>query len=192
MHTKWIVKGVALVLVLAAACAKPPVEDMDNASAAVSRAESDADVAAFASSALARARDSLANMRAEAEAKRYDEAKRLATETIALAERAIQEARNAASSAREEAANAILIMDTALNDANTTIEGARGIHNSGVNFEEIDRDFMSAKAGADRARNANNEKRYHDAIDGSATVRAQVTNITSRIGQAAIATSRKK
>jgi hypothetical protein len=165
---------------------------MDNAASALARAEADQNAVAFAANTLARARDAVANMRAEAEAKRYDEAKRIASEAIALAERAIQEGRSAAGRSRDEAAEAISIMDNSINETNTTIETARGSKQKGVNFEEIDRDFMDAKANADRARNANDEKRYREAIDGSAGVRSQLSNITAKIGQAVTEVKRKK
>ncbi|MDR2468018.1 MAG: DUF4398 domain-containing protein [Spirochaetaceae bacterium] len=181
-----------LVAALILACAKPPVEDMDNAAAAVTRAENDHDVSQYASNALARARDSLNSMRAEADAKRYNEAKRLAAETVALAERAIQDGRNAAIRARDEAANAISIMEAAITDADQTIENARTVRQRNVNFDEIDRDFMGVKASADLARGANSEKRYREAVDGSAMVRTQLSGITARIGEAAISVSRKK
>ncbi|MDR2098314.1 MAG: DUF4398 domain-containing protein, partial [Spirochaetaceae bacterium] len=55
-------------------CAKPPVEEMNNAIAAVSRAENDPDVVNYAANALARAREALSQMQSAADAKRYDEA----------------------------------------------------------------------------------------------------------------------
>ncbi|MDR2509692.1 MAG: DUF4398 domain-containing protein [Spirochaetaceae bacterium] len=174
------------------ACAKPPVEDMDNAATAVARAESDVDVTAYAQGALSRARDSLNNMRTEAEAKRYEEARRLAAETVALAERAIQEGRNAAVRTRDEAANAISIMETAITEAGATIEGAKTARQKGVDFEEIEREFTDVKTVADRAKNANNEKRYREAIEGSSAVRSSLSGITGKIGQASITASRKK
>lgn len=186
-----IILALSAALVLGA-CAKPPVEDMDNAAAAVARAESDNDAATYAANTIARARDALSTMRAEAEAKRYDEAKRLAAETIVLAERAIQDGRNAVSRVREEAAQAITIMDNAINETNSAIEGARTAKQKGINFQEIDREFMDTKAEGDRARNANNEKRYREAVDGSSNVRSRLSNITARIGEVAIETSRKK
>jgi hypothetical protein len=183
------------VFVLAAACigcAKPPVEDMDNATAAVARAENDPDVVMYAQSALGRARETLNTMRSEAEAKRYDEARRLAADVAALAEKAILDGRGAAVRARDEAANAIAVMESAITEADQEIENARVARKGDTNFEEVDRDFTDAKALADRARNANGEKRYREAIDGSSQVRSQLSAITSRIGQAAIAVSRKK
>jgi hypothetical protein len=165
---------------------------MDNATAAVARAENDPDVVMYAQSALSRAREMLNTMRTEADAKRYEEAKRLATDAVALAEKAIQDGRSAAVRARDEAANAIAVMESAISEADQTIENARGARQGNTNFEEVDRGFMDAKALADRARNANGEKRYREAIDGSSQVRSQLSAITSQIGQAAIAVSRKK
>ena len=77
---------------------------MENAEAALVRAENDPDAAAYAGNTLLRARDALASMRAEAEAKRYDAAKTYAAEAVNAAEKAVNDGRAAAARAGEEAA----------------------------------------------------------------------------------------
>ncbi|MDR2481845.1 MAG: DUF4398 domain-containing protein [Spirochaetaceae bacterium] len=188
---KFMLSG-AILIALFAACAKPPVEDMDNAAAAVSKAENDPDVIAYSQSDLTKARESLDDMRTEADAKRYDEAKRLAQEVIAIAERAIQNGRNAAVRTRDEAAAALIAMEAALSETTQTIENARTAKQRGIDFEEIDRDLMDARAAADDARNANSDKRYRDAINASSATRNKLSSITAKIGQVSIAASRKK
>lgn len=178
--------------VLTAACAKPPVEEMEKASASVAQAESDPDVNAYAVGALSRAREALANMRAESEAKRYDEARRLASEAISLAERAISEGRSGAVRARDDAAAAIAVMETAITETDSAIESARKSKQKDVDFKSIDKDFADAKTGANGARDANEGKRYREAVENSSAVRSQLSGITGRIGTAAIAASRKK
>jgi len=64
---------------------------MDAATTAVRQAEADPNVTQYAPESLKRATDSLAKMKAEAEAKRYDNAKTLAQETIQLADQAIKD-----------------------------------------------------------------------------------------------------
>jgi len=94
----------ALVLaMLAIGCAKPPTEDMNNAAEAVTRAENDKDAVTYAFNSITRAKDALARMNVEADAKRYDAAKSYAAEAIAAAERAIADGRAGAERARNEA-----------------------------------------------------------------------------------------
>jgi PBP1b-binding outer membrane lipoprotein LpoB len=183
--------GLVIALVFAA-CAKQPTEEMEKAAAAVSQAENDPDAKAYAPSSIARARESLNTMQAEADQKRYDQAKQLAADTIALAEKAIADGKSGAVRIRDEAANAINAMNNAITETETTIESARTAKQKGVNFQEIDGDFAAANAGADQARLANNQQRFREAIDGGGNVRSQLSNITARIGQSAQAQNRKK
>jgi hypothetical protein len=184
---------VGLIAALAcAACAKPPTEEMDAAAAAVARAENDPDAKVYAQNGIARARESLNAMRTEADQKHYDQAKQLASDTVALAEKAIADGKSAATRIRDEAANAINAMNNALAETQTTIESARTAKQRGVDFQEVDGEFAMAQAGADQARAANGQQRYREAIDGSGGVRSQLSAITAKIAQAAQAQNRKK
>jgi predicted kinase len=175
-----------------AACAKPPTEEMEQAAAAVAKAENDPDAKLYAQTGIARARDSLNTMRSEADQKHYDQAKQLAAETVSLADKAIADGKNAAARIRDEAANAITVMNNAVTETQSTIEGARTAKQRGVNFQEIDGEFATAQAGADQARAANSQQRFREAIDGSGGVRSQLSAINAKISQAAQAQNRKK
>jgi hypothetical protein len=192
MKMKKILFFSLLIVSVFAACAKPPTEEMEKAAAAVAQAENDPDAKAYAASSIARARESLNTMRTEAEQKHYDQAKQLAADTVALAEKAIADGKTALARIRDEASTAINTMNNAITETQTTIENARTAKQRGVNFEEIDGDFSAAKTSADQARLANTQQRYREAIDGSGNVRSQLSNITAKIAQAAQAQNRKK
>jgi hypothetical protein len=179
-------------LVLLASCAKPPVEEMNNAIAAVSRAENDPDVTTYAANSLARARDALGSMQSEADAKRYDAAKRLAADAQSLAEKAISDSRAAANRARDEAASAVSAAQSALTETERTLTDARRSPPRGVDLAALNGDLTSAKNTVDQAVFAQGEKRYRDAIDTSQRARSLLSSITSRLSQGVMATSRKK
>jgi hypothetical protein len=184
------------IFVIAAAsligCAKPPVEEMNNAIAAVSRAENDPDVVNYAANSLLRAREALAQMQGEADAKRYDAAKRLAGDAQTLAEKAISDSRAAALRVREEAETAVRAMQNALTETNQTLNDAHRSRPAGVNITQLDQDFAAARNDADQAVIAQAESRYREAVDTSQRVRAALSAITSSLSQAVISTSRKK
>jgi uncharacterized membrane protein YccC len=173
-------------------CAKPPVEEMNNAIAAVSRAENDPDVVNYAANALARAREALSQMQTEADAKRYDNAKRFAADAQTLAEKAISDSRAAAQRIREEADNAIRSMQSAISETEQTLSNARRSRPAGVDINRLDQDFASARNTADQAVIAQTESRYREAIDKSQTVRSALSAITSSLSQTVISRSRKK
>jgi hypothetical protein len=173
-------------------CAKPPVEEMNNAVAAVSRAENDPDVVNYAANSLLRAREALSQMQAEADAKRYDAARRLAGDAQTLAEKAISDSRAAVIRVKEEADNAIRVMQSALTETNQTLDNARRSHPAGVDIAQLDKDFSAAQNDAGQAVIAQTESRYRDAIDTSQRVRSALSAITSSLSQTVISTSRKK
>jgi hypothetical protein len=191
MVNKMVFLSLAATLVFAS-CAKPPVEEMEAATAAVTRAENDPDAKLYAQNSIVRARDSLNNMRAEAEQKHYPQALQLAKDTVELAERAITDGKNAAARLHDEAAAAVRAMENAITETQTTIENARAQRLRGVNFTQIDSDWTAAQLTADQTRIANSGNRYREAIDGSQTVRNQLSNISATISQAAQTLSRKK
>ncbi|MDR2102358.1 MAG: DUF4398 domain-containing protein, partial [Treponema sp.] len=84
-----LIAGLVILAFFQGGCAKPPTEEMNNAAAAVTRAENDADAVTYAGNLLVRARDTLTRMQIEAEAKRYDAARALAAEAISAADKAI-------------------------------------------------------------------------------------------------------
>jgi hypothetical protein len=192
IRLKYVFLTFIVVTALVTGCAKPPVEEMNNAVAAVSRAENDPDVVNYATNALARAREALSQMQAEADAKRYDNAKNLAADAQSLAEKAISDSRAAALRIRDEADSAIKAMQNAISETEQTLNNARRSRPAGVDINKLDRDFAGARSTADQAVIAQAESRYREAIDKSQTVRSALSAITSSLSQTVIAASRKK
>jgi hypothetical protein len=179
-------------LFLIAGCAKPPVEEMENAASAVTRAENDPDAVAYSASTLSRARDALNRMRAEAESKRYDAAKSYAAEAVNAAEKAIADGRAAAARIREEASTLLGQVKTSLEETGRSLERAKGVGDIDLDFGILDQDYDSARRGTAQAEVSLAGNNYQDSIDKSRTARGILSGIDSRIAGATISVSRKK
>ena len=178
-------------IVFAAGCAKPPVEEMNNATEAVTRAENDSDAVTYASNSIARARESLARMHGEAACKRYDAARSYAAEAIAIAERAIIEGRSGAEHARIEAAGMVFDLKPLIAETEQGIRSARAA-GLPLDFNTLSRDFDAAQSAAKQAETAINGKRYDDAIKLAKSARSDLISINQRLSSAVITKSRKK
>jgi hypothetical protein len=174
------------------ACAKPPTEEMDNAASALTRAENDPDAVAYGSPSIIRARDALANMKAEAAAKRYDSAKTYAQEVINAANRAIEDGKSGVQRARDEASKLLTGVQINLGETQRNIDAAKGVKNIELDFDSIDGDYNTAKTQVNQAENAFNGADYPNSIEKSQSARSLLGNINTKITQASIATSRKK
>jgi hypothetical protein len=173
-------------------CAKPPVEEMENAEAALVRAENDPAAVAYGSPSIARARDAVSNMRTEAAAKRYDAAKTYAQDAITAAERAIADGRTGSQRARDEASAALNGALTSLGETQKNIDTAKDVKGIQLDFDTIDGDYTSARDQTDQAQSSLNTANYRDSLEKSQSARSLLGNINTRISQASIATSQKK
>jgi hypothetical protein len=180
------------IVLISGGCAKPPTEEMNNAVAAVTRAENDADAVTYAGSVLIRARESLTRMQAEADSKRYDAAKSYAAEAITAADKAVADGRAGAARAREEAAGLIAALKPAVSETGEAIRVAKAARNLNLDFAGIDRDFEAARHTADQAEISLAENNYQDALDKGRSARAELSDINARLSVAATAASRKK
>jgi hypothetical protein len=177
--------------VLVTACAKPPTEEMEAARTAVARAENDPDVAVYAVSTLARAREALSSMEAEALAKRYDSARNYAGEATTNAEKAINDARTAMTRAREDSANALNALRNAVTETDATI--AQGKKNRlSLDWKQIDRDYADAQTVAGEAEAAAAANRYRNVVERANAARTTLSAITAQISGASLAVTRKK
>jgi hypothetical protein len=191
----WIIAlgglAVLAVSILITACAKPPTEEMEAARTAVARAENDPDVAVYAVSALARAREALSSMEAEAQAKRYETARNYAAEAVTNAERAISDARTAMTRAKEDSANALNALRNAVSETDTAIaQGKRS--RLTLNWTQIDRDFQGAQTIAGEAEAAAAANRYRNVVERANAARTALSAITAQISGASLAVTRKK
>jgi hypothetical protein len=187
--------GVFVMAVLAlfwAACAKPPLAEMDAAESAVIRAESDSDAVIFAGSSLARAREALNHMREEAASKRYEAAKNYAAEAVAAANKAISDGRDASARAGEEAAALLATVKVSLEETGQAIDNAKAVEHIDLDFNAVDQDFDTAQRTTDQAEVSLAGNKYQDSIEKSRTARGILGDISSRIAGAAVAVSKKK
>jgi hypothetical protein len=183
---------IALVMVFLGACAKPPTAEIDAATAAVAKAEADADAVQYAAPSVARAKDSLARMQAAVAAKQYDSAKALAQETVQAADKAISDGASAKARAREEATALLLTVKTALTDTSAALTAAAKVRGINLDVAGTDREIQAAAKvieamGADLS--AGN---YNAALSKGQSVRATLGTIQQRITSAVQAVSRKK
>jgi hypothetical protein len=177
--------------VLTIGCAKPPTEEMNNAIEAVTRAENDHDAVTYASNSIARARDALARMQAEADAKRYDAAASYAADAIAAAERAIDEGRTGAVRARDEATSLVSQLPPLVAETEQGINAARTA-GMPLDFNSINRDFDTARLNVDRAQDALSGGRYQEAIDQGRNARSRLSDINQQLSNVVVATTRMK
>jgi hypothetical protein len=185
--------AIALALTtLVIGCAKPPAEEMENAEAALVRAENDPDAVAYGSPSIVRARDALANMRSEAAAKRYDSAKTYAQETISAAERAIADGRTGAQRARDEASSSLNGALSSLGETRRNIDAASGVVGIQLDFDGINGDYASARSQTDQAQSALNTADYKGSLEKSQAARSLLGDINAKISQASIVSSQKK
>jgi hypothetical protein len=173
-------------------CAKPPAREMENAEAALARAENDPDAAAYGNASLVRARDALARMRAEASAKRYDAAKTYALEAANAAERAIADGKAGAQRARDEASASLNGARDSLGETQKNIDAARDVQGIQLDFGKIDGEYASARSQVDQAQTALNTADYQGCLEKSQGARSLLGDINARISRAGRATSLKR
>jgi len=188
---KYIFLSIMLVLLAAiVSCATPPTEDMNRAHDAVARAENNADAVSYAGNLVTRARQALDNMQVEADARRYEEARNLASEAISLAERAIEEGSIAAIRAREETASLLNSLGTSITETSNSLDAARA--------NNLDLDYAYLGSQLENARRLHNEARQdlqanqlQSAVNRANTIRSTLSAINTALTNAVQALSRK-
>ena len=180
-----------IVALLTMACAKPPTEQINDATEAVARAENDIDAITYAGNSIARARDALARMQTEVDSKRYDSAKSYAAEAIAAAERAVSEGRAGAERARTEAAALVTGLPPLVAETGQGI-GAAFAADLDLDFDSLNRNFDTACRTTEQAQEALSDSRYEDAIRLGRSARSELTGINQQLSSAAMSGSRKK
>jgi len=190
-QTSIILCAALVVAMLAIGCAKPPTDEMNNATEAVTRAENNQDAVTYAGSSIARARDALAKMNAEAASKRYDAARSYAAEAITAAERAITDGRAGAERARNDASSLVSQLKPLIEETEQGINAARAA-DLPLDFDSIDTEFSTARRDADQAQVALSAARYGDAMDRGRAARLGLNGINQQIAIASMSVTRKK
>jgi hypothetical protein len=188
----FVMAALLMLAALTSGCAKPPTAEMENAEAALARAENDPDAVAYGNASIIRARDALSNMRTEAAAKRYDAAKTYAQDVVNTAERAIADGKTGAQRARDEAAASLNGARTSLGETQKNIDAAKEVRGIQLDFNGIDGDYASAQGQTDQAQSSLNAADYKGSLEKSQSARSLLGNINAQISQASIATSQKK
>jgi hypothetical protein len=182
----------ATLVFLAAACAKPPSEEMNNAVEAVTRAENDADAVTYAGNTLLRAKDALTRMQEDANSKRYDSAKSLAAEAVAAAEKAIADGKSGAARARDDAANLLSTVKNSMAETESSLNNARQVRDISLNASTLAGDLQAVQGVIDDADKSFSAANYRDASSKGQTARSALEDIKARIAEATQAISRKK
>jgi len=190
-RTSSILCAALVVAMLAISCAKPPTEEINNATEAVTRAENNQDAVTYAGNTLARARDALTKMNAEAASKRYDAARSYAAEAIAAAEKAIIDGRTGAERARNDAAAIVSRLKPLIEETEQGINAARTA-NLPLDYDSIDTEFSTARHEADQAQIALSSSRYGDATDRGRSARQRLNDINQQLAITSMAVTRKK
>ena len=178
-------------LIILSSCVTPPLEEMNRALDAVTRAENNADAVTYAPDLLIRARNALVQMQNEADARRFDAARDLAAEAISNAERAIADGRTAAALIRNEARDLIDGLAEPLDETAIALNAARMRGNLMLNIDPLYDDMDLARRNYNEAVQDLSAERFQDAIARGQTVRPLLSNINSRLSGAAQAISRK-
>ena len=174
-----------------AACATPPVEEMDRAHDAVIRAESDPNAVNYAGNLLVLARDALTRMESEADARRFDAARNFAAEAINIAERAIIDGRTGAARAREEAIALLNQISTPLEETTTAVNAARQAGNLALDFGALSEDLDLARRSYNNGRQSLVADNYRDAIALAQNARGILSDINAALNEAAQLAGRK-
>jgi len=192
---KYLQKSLICVLLvslaLMAGCSGPPTEEMEKAEEAVARAENDPDAVSYCGDLIARAKESLALMYEEADAKNYDAALSYANDAIALADRAINEGSGQAWQKKNEATAIMGSTGAQIMETEQRIDNAKAA-NLALDFNSIDSDFYEVKRTYDQARSAMTNNRYQEAIFLCNNLRGPLNAINQKLGTTAMAVSRKK
>jgi hypothetical protein len=191
MKTKGIIFVLAGLVLILGGCARPPAAEMEQAAAALIRAENDSDALTYAESSIRRAREALSRMRDEAENKQYDAARASAAEVISAAEKAVGDGKAAALQARTDAAALLAELKTSVTDTEKNLDTAKTA-DLNLNFEALTGDFEAACRTVDQAGTAAAESRYKEAIEQGQSARSALSAINTTLSQGVRAVSKKQ
>jgi len=181
-----------VAMAFAASCAKPPVTEMEAANQALTKAEADADARLYAPESLTRARDLIARMKAGADEKRFDDAKNLAAEAVAAAEKAIQDGASGKAKAKRDAASLIATVKSTLAEVQQAFEAAKKVRGIKLDSASVEAGLREAAAALAGAESDNAKADYKAAIAKAQNARSSLAALQNLVTGAVQATSRKK
>ena len=184
--------GAALVAMAVVSCAKPPVAEMEAANQAMTRAESNADARDYAPESLSKARDLIARMKADADEKRYDEAKALAAEAAQAADKAIQDGASAKAKAKSDSSALVATVKSTLAEIQASFAAARKVRRIQLDIAGIDKGIKESAAAVAAAESDVAKGDYKAASTKAQGARSSLAGIQKLISDAVQAASRKK
>jgi hypothetical protein len=174
---------VVLVLVVAA-CAKPPQADIDAARAAVAAAAKNADIVAYAPDTLKSAQDKLAQMGTELAAKHYDKVKSLALDARALAGTAANDAARNKEKVQADAATLIDALKKALPDVGRKLAAAKRVRGIRLDFSAITAQLGAANTALAEADKELSGGNFAAALQKATDVQAQLGDVEKAVSDA--------
>jgi hypothetical protein len=181
-----------IAMALAAGCAKAPVAEMEAANQALTKAEADADARLYAPDSLTKARDLIARMKAGSDEKRYDDAKTLAAEAVAAAEKAIQDGAAGKAKAKSDAASLIATVKSTLAEVQQAFAAARKVRGIKLDTTAVEAGLGDAAANLAGAESDNAKADYKAATAKAQSARSSLASLQNLVTSAVQATSRKK
>jgi hypothetical protein len=183
----------AVLLILGLfACAKPPQAEIDAAKAAVAKAAAASDVVTYAPEALARAQDALSRMQTELTAKHYDKVKTLALEASAAAAKALTDAVAAKEKVKADATALIAAMKKAFPEAEKTVNAAKRIPRTGLDFAALAKALTGAKASLAEADADLAKGSFMAALNKASAVQTTLADSQKKVADAVQAATKKK
>lgn len=182
---------IVLVLVVAA-CAKPPQADIDAARAAVAAAAKNADVVAYAPETLKAAQDKLAQMETELAAKHYDKVKALALDAKGTAGTAANDAARGKEKAQADATALIAALKKALPDAAKKLAAARQVRGIKLDSAGLTRQISGAQAGVADADKDLADGSFASALQKAVAAQSQLSDAEKAISDALRAAGKGK
>jgi uncharacterized lipoprotein NlpE involved in copper resistance len=183
----------AVLLILGLfACAKPPQAEIDAAKAAVAKAAANSDIVAYAPGALARAQDALSRMQTELTAKHYDKVKTLALEASAAAEKALTEAVANKDKVKADADALIAAMKKKLLEVEKTINAAKKIRNTKLDFAALAKALAGAKTSLAEAGTDFTNGSFMNAWNKASAVQTTLADGEKTVADAVQAATKRK
>lgn len=184
--------AVSIALLLIAACAQPPKAEVDAATAAVAKAEADQDAGVYAPESLARAKEALARMQGELDAKKYDSAKALAIEATQSAEKAIADGQSGKERMKKSAEDLFPALKKAFSEAQKALDSGKKTRGVKLDFAALTLDLENAQKQIAAAEADYAAGDYKASVSKGEAARTRLADLTARVSDAVRAVSRKK
>jgi hypothetical protein len=192
------VLGIAVLLIAATGCAKPPEAEIQAVSTAIQGAQS-AEAAEYAPESLAAAESAKRDLDAELKVQEekfslfrsYDKAKELAAAAKTAADKAAADAAEGKNQARDEATALLSEVRTAIEETKTLLDKAPRGKGSQADIAAMKSDLAGIETSLAEVDSAMTEERYLQAKAKAAAAKQNIEQIKNEILQAMEAVKRR-